>query len=74
MNLLDHNGVVGPDLALPNLLYATGFSGHGVQHAPATGRGIAELVLHGAYRSLDLSLLRFERIARHEPIVESMVY
>jgi glycine/D-amino acid oxidase-like deaminating enzyme len=74
VNLLDHNGVVGPDTARPNVIYATGFSGHGVMHAPATGRAVAELVVHGAYRALDLSPLGFGRIARNAPILESTVY
>src|SRR5690606_35944541 len=47
MNTLDHNGVIGPHDEVPNLLFGTGFSGHGVQHAPAIGRGIAELIVHG---------------------------
>ena len=66
MNLLDHNGIVGPDPAWPNLIYATGFSGHGVMHAPATGRAVAEWVLHGGFSTLDLSPLGFGRIARGE--------
>jgi glycine/D-amino acid oxidase-like deaminating enzyme len=74
VNLLDHNGVVGPDTARPNVIYATGFSGHGVMHAPATGRAVAELVVHGAYRALDLSPLGFGRIARNAPVLESTVY
>ena len=74
MNLLDHNGVVGPDTAHPNLLYATGFSGHGVMHAPATGRAVAELVVHGAYRALDLAPLGFGRIARGEALRETAIY
>ena len=74
MHLLDHNGVVGPDTARPNLLYATGFSGHGVMHAPATGQAVAELVVHGAYRALDLAPLGFGRIARGEALVETAVY
>ena len=74
MNLLDHNGVVGPDPALPNLLYATGFSGHGVMHAPATGRAVAELVVHGGFRALDVGALGFGRIARGEALRETAVY
>ncbi len=74
MNLLDHNGVVGPDTARQNLVYATGFSGHGVMHAPATGRAVAELIVHGGYRTLDLAPLGFGRIARNEPLVEAAVY
>ena len=64
----------GPDTTLRNLVYATGFSGHGVMHAPATGRAVAELVVHGGYRTLDLTPLGFDRIARGEPLAETAVY
>ena len=74
MNTLDHNGIIGPHQDLPNLVIATGFSGHGVQHAPATGRGVAEWILHGAYRSLDLSPLGHGRIVRGEKLEETIVY
>jgi glycine/D-amino acid oxidase-like deaminating enzyme len=74
VNLLDHNGVVGRDGVRPNIIYATGFSGHGVMHAPATGRAVAELIVHGAYRSLDLAPLGFDRIARGEALLETAVY
>ena len=74
MNLLDHNGIVGPHDQIKNFLIATGFSGHGVMHSPATGRGIAELIVHGKFNSLDLSALGFERIRDHKPITESVIY
>ncbi len=74
MNLFDHNGVVGPHPEVTNLLFACGFSGHGVMHAPATGRGVAELVMHGGYRTLDLSALGYGRIASGEAIREGLVY
>ena len=74
MNLFDHNGVVGPHPDIRNLIFANGFSGHGVMHAPATGRGVAELILHNRYVSLDLSPLSYTRIAAGEPIREALVY
>lgn len=74
MNLLDHNGIVGAHDVMKNFLIATGFSGHGVMHSPATGRGIAELIVHGRYTSLNLSPLGYERIRDNKPIVESIVY
>ena len=73
MNTLDHNAVIGPHPELPNFLFCNGFSGHGVQQSPAMGRGIAELVVHGAFRALDLSELGYERVARGEPFLEKAV-
>lgn len=74
MNLFDHNGVVGPHPDVKNLIFANGFSGHGVMHSPATGRGVAELILQGRYVSLDLSALAYERILLNAPIREALVY
>ncbi|PWL17626.1 FAD-dependent oxidoreductase [Falsochrobactrum shanghaiense] len=74
INALDHNGIVGPHDELGNLIFATGFSGHGVMHAPAVGRAVAELVMHGTYRTLDVSPLGWERIRDGKPMVETVVY
>jgi FAD-dependent oxidoreductase domain-containing protein 1 len=73
MNTVDHNGLVGrwPDVG--NLWVATGFSGHGIQQAPAVGRGMAELMVHGAFRSLDLSDLSPQRLADGRPLIEQAV-
>jgi glycine/D-amino acid oxidase-like deaminating enzyme len=65
--------VIGAHPAVPNLIHAAGFSGHGIQHSPATGRGVAELVAHGGFVSLDLSPLGFGRIIRNEPLVEKNI-
>lgn len=70
-NRLDHNAVIGPWLGgCENFLVAGGFSGHGVMHAPATGRAVSELVLHGEYRTLDLSRFSYQRIIDNEPYAE----
>lgn len=74
VNTLDHNGVVGAHDTLQNLIFATGFSGHGVMHAPAVGRGVAELITCGGYRSIDLSPLGWERIRSGTPLHETIVY
>ena len=70
VNTLDHNAIVGPHSRIGNLLFANGFSGHGLQQAPAVGRGLAEWIVTGRYESLDLSPLGYERIERGEPIRE----
>lgn len=70
---LDHNALVGPHPQRPNLLLACGFSGHGLQHAAGVGRGVAEWIVHGCYRSLDLGALSAERIASGRPFVERAV-
>ncbi len=70
VNTLDHNAVVGPHPRIRNLLFANGFSGHGLQQAPAVGRGLAEWIATGAWQSLDLSPLGYGRIERREPIRE----
>ncbi len=72
-NTFDHNALLGPHPDVPNLHFANGFSGHGMQQAPGVGRGIAELVLHGAYRTLDLSALSVARVAAGRPLLERNV-
>lgn len=74
MNLLDHNAVVGAHPEITNFILATGFSGHGVMHSPATGQAVAELIVHGSYRTLDLGPLSYSRITGNRPIVEAVVY
>lgn len=70
VNTLDHNAIVGPHPRIANLLFANGFSGHGLQQAPAVGRGLAEWIVAGGWQTLDLSPLGYERIERGEPIRE----
>lgn len=73
MNLFDANAILGPVPELPNFYLANGFSGHGLQQSPAVGRGLAELLVHGKYQTLDLSEAGFERIAANRPLLEKNV-
>jgi FAD-dependent oxidoreductase domain-containing protein 1 len=70
VNTLDSNAIIGPHPQISNLLFANGFSGHGLQQAPAVGRGLAELIVTGGYQTLDLRPLGFERVLRGEPMRE----
>ncbi len=70
MCLLDHNAMVGPLPGLAGGYLAAGFSGHGLQQAPAVGRGLAELILCGRYETIDLAPLH---PGRREPLLERNV-
>jgi len=72
-NTFDQNAILGPHPEIGGLVFANGFSGHGVQQSPAVGRAIAERITFGEYRSLDLSRMCYERIARGQPIKEANV-
>ena len=70
VNLLDDNVILGAHPDLPNLLFANGFSGHGVQQAPAVGRALSELVVAGRFCTLDLSALGWRRVIEDRPLRE----
>ncbi|MBZ9765302.1 FAD-binding oxidoreductase [Mesorhizobium sp. CA6] len=72
-NMLDHNGIVGFHPEVTNFMFANGFSGHGLQQSPAVGRAVSELIVHGAFQTLDLSPFSYERIPRNEPFLEEAV-
>ncbi|WP_090866843.1 NAD(P)/FAD-dependent oxidoreductase [Paraburkholderia diazotrophica] len=72
-NVFDQNAIIGHHPDVDNCIFANGFSGHGLQQGPATGRGVSELILHGRYVTLDLSALGFDRVLENRPFVEKNV-
>ncbi|OCC03676.1 FAD-dependent oxidoreductase [Labrys sp. WJW] len=72
-NTLDHNGIVGFHPQISNFMFANGFSGHGLQQSPAVGRAVSELIIHGAFQTLDLTPFRYERVPANEPFLEEAV-
>lgn len=69
-NTFDQNGVVGPHPLVVNMYFATGFSGRGLQHAPGIGRAVAEMILEGHFKTIDMSPFLFTRIYLGEKLQE----
>jgi len=69
----DHHPILGPVPEVPGLFLANGFSGHGVMHAPATGKILSDLILTGKTDLVDASLLNLARFAEGRMIEETAV-
>jgi len=72
-NVFDQNAFIGPVPGIRNFLLASGFSGHGLQHSPGIGRGLAEYICFGRYATIDLSPLSYERYLAGAPLREGNV-
>lgn len=72
-NTFDQNAILGPHDEVENFFFINGFSGHGLQQSPAMGRAVAEIMLHGTYRTLDMTEFHFDRIAAGRPVSERAV-
>jgi len=64
----DKHAIVGAAPGCENLYFVNGSSGHGVMHAPALGHLLAELIIDGAARTLDISPLRPSRFSDGQPL------
>jgi len=73
MNTLDQNVILGAHPDIDNLLFANGFSGHGLQHSPAIGRALSELVTYGEFRTLELGALGWRRVINNRPYLEANI-
>ena len=58
---------------VPGFYVCAGFSGHGFQHSPAAGRVMSEIILDGAAKTVDVSMLDLERFREGRPLVEQNV-
>ncbi len=70
----DHHAIIGPVPQVKGFFCANGFSGHGAMHAPATGRMVADLIVHGKTSVVDdVEVLSPARFARGELLHETAV-
>jgi sarcosine oxidase subunit beta len=69
----DHHPILGESPEVPGFFFANGFSGHGVMHAPATGKILSDLILTGKTDLIDASLLNFSRFSEGRIIHETAV-
>jgi sarcosine oxidase subunit beta len=69
----DHHPILGAAPGVPGFFLANGFSGHGVMHAPATGKILSDLILTGKTDLVDASLLGLSRFAEGKMIEETAV-
>ncbi|MEP4199061.1 MAG: FAD-binding oxidoreductase [Aliishimia sp.] len=72
-NVFDQNAILGPHPEIDNFLFINGFSGHGLQQSPASGRATAEWLTYGEFRALDMTPFRYDRVAAAKPIIEKAV-
>ncbi|MGQ9898327.1 MAG: NAD(P)/FAD-dependent oxidoreductase [Acidobacteriota bacterium] len=69
----DHHAIVGPVPQVEGFYVCTGFSGHGIMHSPAMGTAMAEMILHGESRTLDVKPLSIKRFTTGELLHETAV-
>jgi glycine/D-amino acid oxidase-like deaminating enzyme len=69
----DHHAILGPTPDVRGFYFANGFSGHGVMHSPATGRIIADLIVHGKTDIIDAQDLNVQRFSEGRAIEETAI-
>lgn len=69
VNRMDSNAILGEWPEINGLFLANGFSGHGLQQAPAVGRYLSEVIIEKE-PVLDLSVFSPQRILENKPLTE----
>ncbi len=69
----DAHPILGESRDVPGFLICAGFSGHGFQHSPGAGKVMSEIILDGASKTIDVSMLDLERFREGRPIPEHNV-
>jgi len=72
-NRLDHNAILGEHPEVKGFYMAVGFSGHGLQQAPAVGKAISEAIRLGRYETIDVSCLGIDRFESGKLVIEEAV-
>lgn len=68
----DRHPIIG-ESPVSGLFLANGFSGHGFQHAPVVGKLLAELIVEGRTRTVDISALSLQRFETGSLVAEGHV-
>jgi sarcosine oxidase subunit beta len=68
----DHHAILGRVPEAEGFILANGFSGHGFQHSPAVGQVIAELIVNGEAKTIDISPLSIDRFQKGRLVLEPM--
>jgi glycine/D-amino acid oxidase-like deaminating enzyme len=72
-NQLDHNAILGEHPEVNGFYMAVGFSGHGLQQAPAVGKALSEAIRLGRYETVDVSCLGMARLKTGNLVIEEAV-
>lgn len=72
-NYHDFNAIIGEHPHLKGFYLINGFTGHGMMQAPAAGKALAEMIMYGHYKTLDVSELSLQRIYDGNLIVEKAI-
>ena len=72
-NYFDQAGIVGPHPYYFNFSFACGFTGYGIQHAPAVGQALVNLLYEQKYVNLDMTKFEFERFLQFDPAKEVVI-